>query len=357
MNKYLSDKLRIISFVAIIMVLFLHSYSLTVEFNSANMNFSSKYNVLIQNFFSQGITKIAVPVFFFISGYLFFLGFRGTTNEIVLKYKKRAKSLLLPYLFWSIWGLFLYFVLQLFPQSKNFFTNELIVNFSFAKILNTIFLNPIPYQLWFLRDLIVLVILSPLIYWIIKHFQLIPIVLLFVIWLGFFNFSFVIFLNDSIFFFCLGAYFAINKNEYLIKKLNQKSYLAFFLLWLIIVSIKTILISQNSDLTILLLILHKLSIITGLLAIWSIYDIIMLKAEPNKAILRLSYFSFFIYTFHEPLLTIIRKGFFHIVGANEVMSITIYFLNPIATIIISVLVGSFIKNHFPKFYGVITGGR
>jgi len=153
------------------MVVFIHSYNVTVKFSSGNMSFNDGYNVFIQNFFSQGITRIAVPIFFCISGYLFFLKFRGTINEFVLKYKKRAKSLLLPYLIWSIWGLVFYFGLQLFPQSKNFFTNDLIVNYSLKKILNTIFLNPIPYQLWFVRDLIVLVILTPIIYWLTKYFR------------------------------------------------------------------------------------------------------------------------------------------------------------------------------------------
>lgn len=72
MNKYLSDKLRIISLISIIMVVFLHSYNVTVKFSPGNMSFNDGYNVFIQNFFSQGITRIAVPIFFCISGYLFF---------------------------------------------------------------------------------------------------------------------------------------------------------------------------------------------------------------------------------------------------------------------------------------------
>ena len=70
MNKYLSDKLRIISLISMIMVVFLHSYNVTVKFSSGNMSFNDGYNVFIQNFFSQGITRIAVPIFFCISGCL-----------------------------------------------------------------------------------------------------------------------------------------------------------------------------------------------------------------------------------------------------------------------------------------------
>lgn len=357
MNKYLSVKLRIISLISMIMVVLLHSHNTSTKFNSGNMNFNEGYNVFIQNFFSQGITRIAVPIFFCISGYLFFLKFKGTISEYILKYQKRAKSLLLPYLFWSIWGMFFYFVLQLFPLSKNFFTKDLIVNYSFAKILDTMFLNPIPYQLWFVRDLIVLVILSPLIYWTTKYFRTIPILLLFIIWLGFFEFNFVIFSNESIFFFCVGAYFAINKKEYLTKKLNHRFYLTFIFIWPLIVLFKTVIMSQSSD-QIVILFSHKISIIIGLIAIWSIYDIIMIKkVNPNKVIMSLSYFSFFLYAFHEPILTIIKKGLFYFAGASEIVSIIIYFLAPTMTIIISILFGSFVKKYIPKFYGLITGGR
>jgi len=358
MNKYLSEKLRIISFISMIMIVFLHSYNLTIKFSSGNIRFNSGYNIFIQNFFSQGITRVAVPIFFCISGYLFFLNMKGTINEFVVKYRRRAKSLLLPYLLWSVWGLVFYFVLQILPQSKNFFTSDLIVNYSFEKILERIFVDPIPYQLWFIRDLLVLVILSPVIYWLTKYFRALPIILFFIIWLEFFKFSFVIVTNESVFFFCLGAYFAINKRDYLLKRLEQKYYLIFSIFWVFLVLLKTGLMYENFNQKILLLLLHKISIIMGSIGLWNIYDILMTKkTSPNKKILNLSSFSFFLYAFHEPLLTIIRKGLFYFMGAGEIISITIYFLAPTVTIIISILLGSFIKKKSPKFYNLITGGR
>ena len=358
MNKYLSDKLRIISFISIIMVVFIHSYNITVKFNSGNMYLISEYNVFVQNFFSQGISRIAVPIFFCISGYLFFLKLNGTIDEFILKYRKRAKSLLLPYLIWSIWGLLFYIILQLFPQGKNFFTNELIVDYSFTKILKTIFLYPITYQLWFVRDLMVFVIFSPIFYWLIKYFRAIPILLLFIIWLGFFNFSFVILKNESIFYFCLGAYFAINKSDFIFKKLNQKYYWIFTFIWIIILSLKTTLIYTKYDQTVLFLLLDKIGTLIGIIAIWSIYDIAMRnKTNPNKTIYNLSLFTFFIYVFHEPLLKIIKKVIFYISGASGIMSMINFFMAPVITIFICILVGNFIKKNAPGFYSLITGGR
>ena len=358
MNKYLSDKLRIISFISIIMVVFIHTNNTIVKFNSGSMYLCSKYNIFVQTFFSQEITKIAVPIFFCISGYLFFLKLNGTIDEFILKYRKRVKSLLLPYLIWSIWGLLFYIILQLFPQGKNFFTNELIANYSLTKIIETIFLYPITYQFWFVRDLMVLVIFSPIFYWLIKYFRAIPILLLFIIWLGFFNFSFVIIRNESILFFCLGAYFAMNNSDFILKKLNKKGYWIFAFLWFIILSINTTLICAKSDQTVLFLLLDKIGTLIGIIAIWSTYDIVMRnKTNPNKTIYNLSLFTFFIYAFHEPLLKIIKKGIFYISGASSTMSMINFFMAPIIAIIISVIVGNFIKKNAPGFYSLITGGR
>jgi surface polysaccharide O-acyltransferase-like enzyme len=321
------------------------------------MNFNSGYNIFIQDFFSQGITRIAVPIFFCISGYLFFLKLSGTLDEFILKYRNRAKSLFLPYLLWSIGGLVFYFVLQLFPQSKDFFTNELIVNYSIRKIINTIAINPIPYQLWFIRDLIVLVFFSPFIYLTIKHLREIALLCLLVIWFGFIKFNFLFFNNDSILFFCLGAYFSLHNVNLILKILSQKTYWMFTFIWILIISFKTSFSATYSNHVILLLI-NKGCILIGIIAAWSFYDIVMTnKTNPSKTILNLSSYSFFLYAFHEPVLTIIKKGVFYIAGRAEIISLINYFLAPILTIILGILLGYVIKRNTPKFYGLITGGR
>lgn len=125
---------------------------------------------------------------------------------------------------WSFWGLAFFFILQQVPQSKSFFTNDLIANYSFTKVLDTLFLNPIPYQLWFLRDLIVLVLFSPIIYLLIKHLKWIPLIVFLILWLDLFD-------NN----------------------------------------------------TVLAGLIHKTSIVFGIMALWSAYDLLMKhKESPGK---------------------------------------------------------------------------
>lgn len=68
----------------------------------------------IYTLFSQILSRIGVPLFFVFSGYLFFFSKDNTQttfnkNTYLYKLKKRAKTLLVPYLFWN--ALMIVFVL------------------------------------------------------------------------------------------------------------------------------------------------------------------------------------------------------------------------------------------------------
>lgn len=67
-------------------------------------------------------------------------------------------TLFIPYLFWSLFGVLFYFTLQSLPPLQVFFTKKLIIDYSFQELINVIFNQPIPYQLWFLKDLMILVL-------------------------------------------------------------------------------------------------------------------------------------------------------------------------------------------------------
>lgn len=358
MTKYLSDKLRVLSFIAMVMVVVLHSYKVTITYDSGNLDLRAGYNFFIRLFFSEGLARVAVPFFFFVSGYLFFIEFKGAKEEFIVRYRKRARSLLLPYLLWSGWGLCFYFMLQLLPPARHFFTNDLVENYSATQFLDTLFLNPIPYQLWFLRDLIVLVILSPFIYWIIRYSRIVLPLLLFITWFVFFDFSFVIFRTESLLFFSLGAYVSIYKSHLLLKKYEQPFYFLFAAFWIGAVLLKTNLLYQNTGQVALVLLLNKLGILTGIIAIWSLYDMALNnRANVHHTLTSFSTFSFFIYGFHEPVLTMVQKGLFYLTGASEPMILLNYILSPALTVGLGILFGSLLKRCMPQFYGVITGGR
>src|SRR4051812_4625301 len=114
MTAYISDKIKIISFFSIILVVFLHAYNLDNAPDVTPLFYKSP-TWFIEDVISQGFTRIAVPLFFMLSGFLFFLNIKGTRNEFWNKIKKRGRTLLIPFLFWSLFGIGFYFTLQTVP--------------------------------------------------------------------------------------------------------------------------------------------------------------------------------------------------------------------------------------------------
>jgi len=355
MNKFLSVKLKVISFMLIVMIVFCHSQNIGKNLLPGNTLLNHGYSSFIQDFFSDGINSIAVPLFFAISGYLFFLKFEGTSAEFLSKYKKRLNTLAIPYLFWSIAVLFLFFTLQLISGSENLFGSKLIRDFSINELLNKIFINPIPSQFWFVRDLMVLVFLSPIIYWLIRLSKFYIVLILLFSW--FFDFDFKVLSSASVLFFNFGAFLSINK--YNIHKNDfSRNYWIYTSIWLILVFCRTVLLYINFQDTLILSILLKSSILIGILAVWSLYDFIFKKKDLSKyKFYSICSFSFFLYAFHIPTLNILKRVLFLLLGKDEFASLIIYITAPLLTISMGILIGYNIKRFTPKFYGIITGGR
>lgn len=352
MNEYLSVKLKVISFFSMLLVVFLHSYNVVVNLDSEVILLDQGYSSFIQNFFSQGICRIAVPLFFSISGYLFFLNTKGDLNEFISKFNKRLKTIVVPYLFWSIsWFLF-FLVLQSIPQLAMFFNSKNLVDYTVKEIVTTILINPIPYQLWFLRDLMCLVVLAPLLFLLVKKTKYFALALVVIIW--FLDLNLIVFGNESLFFFVLGSFISIHKNEILNIKFSNKA-LPYTLIWIAVLLFKTALIHYRYEEAFVISFLHKVSVLIGILAVWSLYDS-LINGGMKTDIKALKY-SFFIYVFHEPMLQFLKKILFYLTYKNELISLIIYIVAPIITILICIIVGFILRLAAPKFYLFICGGR
>lgn len=354
MTPYLSKKISIMSFVAIMLVVCIHANNLTVNFlNNTETISELDVNSFTQIFISNGIARIAVPLFFIISGYLFFLNFKPSLNGFIVKYKKRFFSLFIPFLFWSISALLFLYILQLFPISKPFFANKLIRDYSFKEIIDTIFLNPVQPQLWFVADLIKFVILSPLIYCYISRISYFSIIPFLLIW--FFDIH-IVFLNINFMgfsFFILGSCLAIKRIKF--KMDNKKIIKLLPFIWIIILLISTYMnIKQLYGADYLI----RLSIFAGLPAVWFNYDSILCKNQwiENK-LFTLSAYTFFLYAFHDPMLTIFKKGMLKLLGVSPYTNFLVYIITPPIIIALSIVVGSLLKKYTVWFYKIITGGR
>lgn len=350
-DRYVSEKLKVISFVSMLLVVFRHAYNLGEDLTIAKQDC---YSFFIQVFISSGFTSIAVPVFFSISGYFLFLNKKQSFKNYRLVLSKRFSSLVIPYLFWSISWFALYFL-------KDLFIKKCIQNYTLKYIVNEVFINPIPLQFWFIRDLFLLVIVSPLIYFLIKYSKGLIIFFFAIIW----YLNVLVPLNESIalLFFFIGSYLGINRIDL---KSNKNYGIFLIMIWLFILSFQTFYIfnshHNNSILEViqddhLINLLDKSGIIIGILAVWNIYDLLFKNVDLiTLKWFSLTNFSFFIYAFHLPILWMVPNWIYSLIGKNK-FSLAIYIVAPSFIILFSLFLGRFLKKYTPNFFAIITGGR
>ncbi|MDC1683620.1 acyltransferase family protein, partial [Phocaeicola vulgatus] len=115
MTQYLSDKFKVLSLISIILVLYIHSGFHDYPNEIQGMVF----NANLQSFISGMIGRCAVPLFYAISGYLFFTGLYdgGNANyqKLWFKIKKRGKTLLVPYIIACLFPVVFNLVLEFIP--------------------------------------------------------------------------------------------------------------------------------------------------------------------------------------------------------------------------------------------------
>ena len=125
----------------IVLVTYAHSYGGVIEGYSVLGSGWDSYEVM-KIVISQTLVKMAMPMFFVISGYLFFANVEKFNKNIYWqKIRRRVRTLLIPYI---IWNLLMAVKLKTFCLS--------------------IFWEPANMPLWFLRDLIIVSLLTPIIY-------------------------------------------------------------------------------------------------------------------------------------------------------------------------------------------------
>ena len=337
MTDYNSHKIRLFSSFLILMVVYLHSYYLEGE----------KYLIswYIMTFVGGGICGVANYMFFIISGYLFFLNVRGM-KDIKMKMKKRIRSLLLPYLLWNVLFVLWYVGLSLFPLlSEQFVNGSIIDNLNSATLLGKlymVFIKPAAFHLWFLRDLMVLVLFSPLIWLLLKRWRWVVLSLLF---LG----SLFVAQIGLVAMFVIGGYIAIYNIN--IGELTERCRQWLPIFAVVFVGAAVFYPYHLSYVRPFL----SLLFLCGIITLWCLYD--LLRIDRLKWFEPLLGYSFFIYCFHMPFFNIIKKINLMVMGESLWSILLLYFINPIIAVAIIILIAKLLQKISLKGYLVLTGNR
>lgn len=257
-NSCQYDVFDIMRFPLAVLVIYIHcTIGLPEKPISLNsMTISYQWDELLRIYISRIISTTCVPFFFMISGYLFYQK-QQIFNPIIFmnKLKRRLKTLILPYFLWIM----LYFMITslfMIRQSaltdfidwyilvkKHFEGNGSLSIFWDCNIIDSHQNNlpigymqdnstPLLFTLWYIRDLIVAILLSPILFEVLSFLKIYFILLLgiayiFNLWPYIHGISIV-----SIFFFTCGIYLSskISLIDLIINRYAKKILLIGFLL-------------------------------------------------------------------------------------------------------------------------------
>lgn len=367
MNRSLSTIVNWLRFPLACLIVVKHYYTPDISSEimaSIHGDNYSLYNY-VGTFFTHIFPAFAVPLFFFISGYLYFVKYDKNKKFDLGEWKdktiKRIKSLLIPYLSWNLLVLLLFAVVQFLSGSSETMDKDgykLIVDYGvidYAKAFYAIDSTgmPIDGPLWFVRDLfLVSVFLSYPIYLVVTKLKIYGLILLAIVYFTGLTTPVTGIGMPCVFFFTFGGYCAINKFTLFIN-VNEK--IRNLLGGGILASLCFFAISYylDSSLTIWAKRIYIVMTVFFIFGWLGIYE----RKHFLKEIAFFSASSFFIFAIHKPILVIIRRGIFAVFNpSSELILIALCVIIPILVIFISLLAFFILKKYLP-FLKFLNGSR
>lgn len=341
-STQISRKFRFVSTCSMVMVVFIHAKFIMSRWDVCMKTdcMVGRISDIVQFSISEMLCRLAVPLFFLTSG--FFMANRndGSIQTYIYKIKGRARSILVPYLIFSIAWL-----------AISMFANR-IENVGIKDFLLYSFVSPIPFQFWFLQHLMALTLLSILLYQLLKHFRISVRLLL----------GFIYFLLDndirtgfggSLFYYAMGM--SLYMNPLTNKALRYKNLFiyTFILLFIVCFWIRFLGIEIGHA---IYGIANKIMIFCGVC--WCVWWILLDKQLFNvpKGLTMGAGTSFLIFCLHEPLLSFLKNTYLHIFSTQHGILVG-YFILPLVTIFLCLLVDYLIKKTNTTLYKVLTGNR
>ena len=343
-------------FPLVVGVVFIHAYETDVVFASGSVGLLQPGWLLdlCRNLISQGIARVAVPLFFLMAGYFFFLQFEWTAACYKKKLRDRLHTLLIPFLFWNVCVLALFAVAQSMPATQHYFSGNkaAISTFGAFDYLNAIFgitRFPVSFQFWFIRDLMIMVLLAPLVYVILRRMPVSFLVLVFVCW--FFQ-LWPIYVPSSVAlaFFSAGAYVACSGRSLFAWDRYGRIIGALYLVILFADALTKNWIFNGY--------LHRCGILVGIVVALYITRYIMSHTRLKNFLLWGAGCSFFVFAVHEPVLTMFRGVVYKMLApASDWLVLLLYVGLPVLVIALAMSAYCVMKWLTPRFLGVISGGR
>jgi len=297
--------------------------------------------------FPHNVFRLCVPVFFSISGYLFYLTYTPTAQAYGRMVVKKTRTILLPYLLFNAItiGLILLFNKVPYMGDINGLRQDGIL-----KYLLGVYRFPAVYPLWFLRDLYVYFLLAPVFYVVSEEIPLLGLVVFWAIWMFVPQSGLPVELS-GMFLFYMGCLLSRTRADLDAARRFTLPVVALYGVLLVWTSYL-----EYSGFPPIYHLFYRHSMIFGTLSMWLLTGYAWLGR--SKLLLGLSGCSFFVYLTHEPVLSYLIYGtrfLFH--PSGTVAGIAYMLLLMVATFALCTGLARLLERFAPGAYSLATGSR
>lgn len=305
----------------------------------------------IRVFLGDSIFRVGVPCLSAISGYLLFR--RGLDAfDYGKTIRSKARTVLLPFLIWNL--SFLAFVCIAQGQGIGFGYLPDAINATLRELATLAFASeapPVNIPLYFLRDLLLCILLAPILGLLIKRYPLAALTVFFIY--AVFPIPNGIFLKKSILFgFSCGIYASLHKIDIRLLDPHAERISALFLTAAVLLA--TALYWTGPDFPAVIDILRNLTAICGIVGSWAI-SAILVRSRLGMRLSQTEGLSFWIFCAHYPVLV----GFwmFWNKAAEPELYPLFYFSAPLLALLILIASHNAAKRMTPRLHAVLTGSR
>jgi hypothetical protein len=363
-ERELSQAIRFARITLIVGLVFLHYGSYPNSRSSPFRGLDTEQHQLATfvNSFVLFFFFSVVPLLSLISGWLFFSFAADPRADVktalLQRMRRRFASLYLPLAFWN--ALFLAILLAVYAAEP---TARLLaqINIDFATAgfgdyVDAVFgigRHPVGFQFWFVRDLFVTALVSPVLWLLLRHAPLPGALVLAAVWIANHD-LWIFFRTDVLFFFYIGG---LARRRGMPLEIGWKATLACLGIYVGFVALRTLAPYAIDGAPPLLAAATRAMRLVGVLACWGLF--VRLAPTPLGArIARYGGLAFFLHAAHFPLLAQVKILLWNVVPAEtDAWMIAHYAASVTVTAALGIGAGLLLARCKPRWFALLNGGR
>ena len=304
-----------------------------------------------------------VPLLSLISGWLFFaFDPNGAAKALRQRISRRFTSLYMPLVFWN--GLFLAALFELHRLAPSHpLLAEINVDFSTAGLrqyINAVFgvtKHPIGFQFWFVRDLFVTALVSPILWLSLKRAPLLGALVLGLSWIAGFN-LWIFCRADVALFFFLGGIVRTRRIDLQIGREATTALGTAYLVMMVLRTLAPYVTDGTGPSTLYALeVATRASRVVGALACWGVFQRVALT-DVGGRVARFGSFAFFLHAVHYPFLGEAKIVLWRFLPAEtDAWMLAHYAVSVVVTVAFGVGCGYALARWWPAAFALMNGGR